>query len=302
MKLNAPRIIFGALLLSLSLSAQPSPAGETVIQPKVTLNIWPGVAPGSESAHQLETDAATVAKTNLVRNVVTPTLAVYLPEGAQATGTGIIILPGGGFVHLSMGHEGHDVARWLAARGIAAFVLKYRLIETTANGQPVAGASVAGKTYQEEIVLHAQPIADAIQSIRVVREHAAEWGVNPSKVGFLGFSAGGRTASAAMLECAVADRPNFFAGIYGAPLGSLEVKIPTGLPPMFLAVAGNDANGAYDRVMQFYGALRTAGYIPELHVFNAGKHGFGLSPHGTTSDHWVDEFYYWLQAQKLAKR
>jgi acetyl esterase/lipase len=114
----------------------------------------------------------------VVFNVVTPTLTAYLPEKTKATGTGVIIAPGGAFVALAIDLEGNNVARWLQERGIAAFVLKYRLMEKRGEGIP-AGMNMdeAGKF----------GIADGIQAIKVVRQHAAEWGVAPDKIGFIGF-------------------------------------------------------------------------------------------------------------------
>jgi acetyl esterase/lipase len=141
-----------------------------------TLNIWPGAAPGSEKWTQKEG----VEKTpigSIVFNVVTPTLTVYLPEQAKATGTGVIIAPGGAFVRLAMDLEGNDVARWLQNKGIAAFVLKYRLVEKHQEGIPAdLNMDEAGK----------YGIADGIQALKVARQHAAEWGISPDRVGFMG--------------------------------------------------------------------------------------------------------------------
>jgi acetyl esterase/lipase len=255
-----------------------------------TLKIWPGVAPGSETWMQQERVEKDTPLGAVVFNVVTPTLTVYLPERSKATGTGVIIAPGGAFVALAIDLEGHDVARWLQAKGIAAFVLKYRIMEKRGEGiPPDLDMDKAGK----------YGIADGIQALEVVRRHAAEWGISPIKLGFMGFSAGAMVTSGALLQQDAAARPNFAAPIYGGPFGVMPV-IPRELPPIFLAWAQDDtlASGA---VVKFYAALRSAGSKPEAHIFSSGGHGFGMRKQGTTSDHWIDEFYFWLEAQGFTK-
>nr|MDQ3744522.1 alpha/beta hydrolase [Acidobacteriota bacterium] len=176
------------------------------------VNIWPGVAPGSESWTQKERVVEDTPLGTVVFNVVTPTLTAYLPERSKATGTGVIIAPGGAFVALAVDLEGRNVARWLQERGIAAFVLKYRIVEKRGEGIP-SGMDMdeAGK----------YGIADGIQALKVVRQHASEWGVSPDRVGFMGFSAGAMVASGALLQGEAAARPNFAAMIYGGPFGRM---------------------------------------------------------------------------------
>jgi acetyl esterase/lipase len=255
-----------------------------------TLNIWPGVAPGSETWTQKEREVKDTPLGTVIFNVVTPTLTAYLPERSKATGTGVIIAPGGAFVALAIDLEARDVARWLQSRGIAAFVLKYRIIEKRGEGIPAdLNMDEAGK----------YGIADGIQAVKVVRQHAAEWGISPDRVGFVGFSAGAMVASGALLQQDTSARPNFVAPIYGGPFG-LMPPIPSKLPPTFLAWAQDDPV-ARDAVIKFYDALQSAGNKPEAHIFSTGGHGFGMRKQGTTSDHWIEEFYYWLEAQGLTK-
>ncbi len=255
-----------------------------------TLNIWPGTAPGSERWTQKEGEETNTPIGAVVFNVVTPALTVYLPEKTKATGTGVIIAPGGAFVRLAMDLEGHDVARWLQNKGIAAFVLKYRLMEKRQEGIPAdLNMDEAGK----------YGIADGIQAVKVVRQHAAEWGISPDRVGFIGFSAGAMVTTGAILQQDAAACPNFAAPIYGGPFGKMPA-IPQKLPPIFLAWAQDDALAA-NYVVRFYDALKSAGHNPEAHIFSAGGHGFGMKKHGTSSDHWIDEFYYWLEAQGFTK-
>ena len=253
------------------------------------VNIWPGVAPGSETWKQTEFAVENTPLGTVVFNVVTPTLTAYLPERTKATGTGVIIAPGGAFVALAIDLEGHTVARWLQERGIAAFVLKYRIVEKRGEGIPAMNMDTAGR----------YGIADGIQSIKVVRQHAAAWGLSPNRVGFLGFSAGAMVTSGTLLQENAAARPNFAALIYGGPFGVMPT-IPANLPPMFLAWAQDDAV-ALDPVVKFHDALRSAGHRPEVHQFSAGGHGFGMRKQGTSSDHWIDAFYFWLEAQGLTR-
>ncbi|MBC5800079.1 MAG: alpha/beta hydrolase [Candidatus Eremiobacteraeota bacterium] len=222
--------------------------------------------------------------------MVTPTLTAYLPPQAKAAGTGVIIAPGGACVALAIDQEGFDVARRLQRNGIAAFVLKYRIVPKRQEGIPNINMDEACK----------YGIADGIQAVKVVRQHAAEWRISPKRVGYIGFSAGGMVASGALLQPNVAARPNFAAFIYGAPFGVMPT-IPRKLAPVFMAWAQDDPV-ALDAIVKFYDALRAAGDKPEAHIFNAGGHGFGMRRQGTTSDHWFDEFSYWLEAQGLTAR
>jgi acetyl esterase/lipase len=254
------------------------------------VKIWPGVAPGSERWTQKERRIDDTPLGSVIFNVVTPTLTAYLPERAKATGTGVIIAPGGAFVALAVELEGDKVARWLQQRGIAAFVLKYRIVEKRQEGIPSMDMDKAGK----------YGIADGIQALKVVRRHAVEWGVSPDRIGFLGFSAGAMVTSGTLLQRDAAARPSFAAMIYGAPFGVMPA-IPAKLPPMFLAWAQDDPM-ALAPIVRFYDALKRAGHKPETHIFSAGGHGFGLRKQGTSSDHWIDELYFWLEAQGLTRR
>jgi acetyl esterase/lipase len=254
------------------------------------VNIWPGAPPGSENWTQKEKRADDTPIGTVIFNVVTPTLTAFLPERTKATGSGVIIAPGGAFVALAIDLEGNNVARWLQEKGVAAFVLKYRIMEKRQEGIPAMNMDEAGR----------YGIADGIQALKVVRQHAAEWGVSPDRVGFLGFSAGAMVTAGSLLQKDAATRPNFAAMIYGGPFGIMP-SIPANLPPMFLAWAQDDAL-ALEPVVRFYDALKSAGHKPEVHIFSAGGHGFGMRKQGTSSDHWIDSFYVWLEAQGYTKR
>ena len=254
------------------------------------VNVWPGVAPGSESWTQTERTVEDTPLGTVAFNVVTPTLTAYLPDPARATGTGVLIAPGGYCVALTLDLEGTGVARWLQERGIAAFVLKYRLMEKVGDGVP------------EGIDMDAAcgpGIADGVQALQVVRAHATEWGVLPDRVGLLGFSAGAMVTAGVLTNPAAEARPSFAAMIYGGPFGGMPT-LPADLPPVFLAWAQDDAV-ALGPTVRWAEALASAGHRPEVHVFSSGGHGFGLKTQGTTSDHWIEVLYDWLEAQGLTR-
>ena len=255
-----------------------------------TVNVWPGVAPGSESWKQKEITIENTPVGTVIMDVVTPTITAYLPDPAKATGTGVIIAPGGAFLALTISLEATDAAKWLQQRGIAAFVLKYRTVEKKSDGIPAGlDLDTAGR----------YGMADGIQALKVVRRHARDWHVNPNRIGFLGFSAGAMVASATLVQADSAARPNFAALLYGGPFSKMPA-VPKNLPPIFMAWAQDDNVGLY-AAKRFYDALIAAGNRPEAHIYAAGGHGFGMRKQGTSSDRWIDEFYYWLEALGLTK-
>jgi acetyl esterase/lipase len=282
-------------------------AGSASAQQRV-IPIWPGAAPGSENWTQQETEFQSPEKQTWVRNVVKPTLTVYLPEPSKATGTGIIVCPGGAFLFLAWEHEGTQVAEWLRERGVAAFVLKYRLIDTgvTQADYQKKAAEVFGSGHQlnhgeappamaADIPLAAE---DGRQAVRYVREHAAEFGVNPQRIGIMGFSAGGVVTDEVALHHDAASRPDFAAPIYAPVFG--EVTAPEDAPPLFIACANDDAisNKASVKLMS---AWQAANKPVEVHVYSKGGHGFGMTKKGLPSDHWIDRLGDWLEAQGLLK-
>jgi acetyl esterase/lipase len=274
------------------------------MKPAAILPIWEGPAPGFENASQLEKESwFPNGACTVTRNVTVPTLSVYLPSSERAVGTGVIVAPGGGFRFLSMGAEGHDVAWWLAERGIAAFVLKYRLVETPADDREMwhkAAKMVADPAWRPDFTDDALPgIADGIKAMELVRARVAEWAISSDRIGFLGFSAGAMVACQVALEANDTRRPNFVAAIYGAPFGNIP-SVPTKMPPVFLAYSSDDVL-ATDRVPPFYSALLKAGQHPELHVYHNGGHGYGLNPQGLSSDHWIEDCYNWVRSLGLAE-
>jgi acetyl esterase/lipase len=261
------------------------------VQAQSALPVWPGAVPGPPHAAYPERTVADTPLGTVVFDVTTPTLTAYLPDPAHATGTGVIVAPGGACLALTMDLEGTRVARWLQRQGIAAFVLKYRIERKQQQGIP-AGLDLR-KACREGM-------ADGIQAVRRVRQNAAAWGLSPHRIGFLGFSAGAMIASGALLQADARARPDFAALIYGAPFGSLP-SLPKSLPPVFMAWAQDD-DQARVAASRFYDALLAAGQRPEAHIYASGGHGFGLRRQGTSSDHWIDALQGWMQAQGFLRR
>ena len=282
-------------------NGKPAQSTTPALAPKV-INIWPGVAPGSEQWKQKEATISAGPMQSIV-NVTTPTLTANLPDPAKATGTAVIIAPGGGFIFL--GTDTHEIAEWLAARGIAGFVLKYRTAplqgETDAQLGQSGGARFGAQLNNHVLILEdgKYGIADGIQAIKVVREHAAEFGVSPDRIVFMGFSAGGMITEYTAVNPDASARPNFAAPIYGAPFPDVP-PIPKGVPPVFMEMAQDDML-AGPQIVAFYDAMKAAGYKPEFHIYEHGGHGWSMRKQGTTSDHWLDEFYWWLEAHGLTK-
>ncbi len=240
-----------------------------------------------------------------VRNVTNPTLTPVLPDPAKATGAAVIIAPGGGFIALGMDSEGFEVAHWLADRGVAAFVLKYRLKPTPADSAGMAAyVSEMTKAFttpgapRPVLATPSYTLEDAENAVRLVRRRAAEWGVDPHRVGFIGFSAGALTTMSVGLTPNKDARPDFIGPIYG----SMErTEVPKDAPPLFAALAADDRLfGQSD--LGLISAWREAGRPFELHFYEHGGHGFGMRKQGTTSDLWIEEFYAWMKARGLLNR
>jgi acetyl esterase/lipase len=270
-------------------------------EPQV-ITLWPDGAPGSEDwpQQELESDAPPPFDIKVVRNVTRPTLTAFLPDPAAATGTAVIVCPGGAFHFLAIEHEGIDVARWLNARGVAAFVLRYRLMQTAVDNEAFVRQlqeNLSNKDRMREI--RTLVIADGRQAVKVVRQRASEWGIAPDRIGILGFSAGGVVAAGVATQYDSDSRPAFAAPIYHAPLDISAV--PDDAPPLFIAVAHDDAFAASASV-PLYSAWQAAGHSAELHIYSKGGHGFGMRKQGLPADQWIDRFGDWLQVQGLLEQ
>jgi len=239
-----------------------------------------------------------------VRNVSRATLTPFLPDPAKATGAAVIVAPGGAFRILSMGNEGWEVAQALKDRGVAAFVLKYRLQRTAPDwaefdkGNPLTaptpGAPPGPPNFAAMIVL---PLEDATAAFKMVRGRAKEWNIDPKRVGMMGFSAGAGTTMAATLQ-STEIKPAFIAPIYG---GLRAVDVPADAPPMFVALAADDPIfGKSD--FGLITSWQKAGRPVELHLYQNGGHGFGLGNPGKTSTGWFPQFMLWLEVNGMLKR
>ena len=242
-----------------------------------------------------------------VRNVTVATLTPYLPDPSTASGAAVVVAPGGGFRTLSMENEGSNVAKALAAKGVAAFVLKYRLVQTPADMpgfersmtrmfSGTAARPPAPSTPQAMAAGIAPQLADARAAFALIRRRAAEWHVDSNRIGMVGFSAGAMLT----LTTAVAGqdaKPAFIGDIYG-PVGAMTV--PADAPPLFVAVAVDDpffGGGELGIVKSWIAAKRPV----ELHLYERGGHGFGMYPKETTSTGWFDAFARWLGMHGMLK-
>lgn len=231
-----------------------------------------------------------------VRNVNRPTLTPVLPAG-PATGAAVIVAPGGAFLGLAIDHEGWQVARWLANHGIAAFVLKYRVLPTPVDNDQFQRENNAMRnggtgSFAPPDDTTPEALADGLAAIRYVREHAAEFGVDPQRVGFMGFSAGG-FLSRSVVAHGGADAPNFVAPIYPS---MAPMQVPANAPPMFVAIAADDFLLAMHPDMPLLRDYRAAGAPIEFHLLANGGHGFGLAngTQGMASEDWIETLYRWM--------
>jgi len=270
--------------------------GSTLSQEIVSL--YEGKAPGSEEWNYEEVEFANPGtKTRMLRNVVDPTLEVFVPEKEIASGTALIICPGGGNVWLSYESEGTAVAEWLVKKGVTAFVLKYRLRKTPEDpndfedfwknfGRPGTTPSANANTSD----MQNYSGADGLKAMQYVREHARAYGIDSDKVGMMGFSAGAGVTMHVILNSDQDNQPDFAALIYGGWLRGSDV--PENAPPIFILCAADDriAAGSPDLFKSWLGAGKSA----ELHIYSKGGHGFGMDKQGKPVDHWIERLYDWL--------
>lgn len=274
--------------------------------------IWPGsgVPPGAEewTWHEQTMQAPNFSTpAQMVRNVVNPTLTMLKPSTGNANGTAIIVAPGGAFHFLMMDHEGYEVAQLLTKFGVTAFVLKYRVRHTPENDadMPAFLEELGEKLPHPDQNEINPPVAfpeaekvrlmseeDGRQAIRFLRQHAAELGIDPNRIGIMGFSAGGGVAINAVLEHDSLSRPDFAAGIY--PGYRIVRPVPDDAPPLFIATADDDQAVSSLSSARLYEAWHKASKPVELHIFANGGHGFGMLKQNLLSDPWIDLFKNWM--------
>lgn len=298
------------LVHALVVSTFVATLGATLRAEPLVIPIWPEGVPNQQVGAPDEYE-----KDGRIYNVQHPTLHYFPPDPAKANGTCVIICPGGGYVRLAIGHEGGEIAQWLRSLGLATFVLKYRLAE---YGHPA-------------------PMQDVLRAVRLVRSRAAEFNIDPHRLGLFGGSAGGHLSATAgtlfdhplgktgaPLD-AVSARPDFLmlvypvitmdaaavhAGSRKALLGdhptpaaldflSMEQQVTARTPPTFLMHTQEDTGVVAENSIRFYQALTRAGVPAELHIYQNGPHGVGLKPGlGTTSD-WPKHAEAWLRMRGL---
>ncbi|HMQ60585.1 MAG TPA: alpha/beta hydrolase [Flavilitoribacter sp.] len=243
----------------------------------------------------------------MARNISTATLTPFLPEPGKANGAAVIVAPGGGFMWLSMGNEGWEVAEALAKQGVAAFVLKYRLFPTTPSLEDFAAwmnrprtppPPPAGNSQSETPPRPPQrdlsnQLEDAEAAYALILKRAEEWGVDINRIGMIGFSAGAGLTMHSTLNSKTM-KLAFIGPIYG---GMGPVEVPKDAPPMFNVIASDDFlfRGQFGVIDSWF----KAGIPVEFHLYQNGGHGFGLGNPNRTSNRWFDAFIHWLDVNKF---
>jgi acetyl esterase/lipase len=285
-----------ALCALLTLLCPQLSAAEKVIR------LYDGPAPGSENWKQQEKEVRLdLLQASVITNVVTPTLTVFEPEASQATGAAVIICPGGGFHILAVDHEGYDVARWLASKGVTSFVLKYRLVETKSDnpfGEMMSNLQDFDNVVAPVLKLS---VADGLAAVGHARKHAKDFGLQADRIGIMGFSAGGMVAASVACSYSKETRPDFVAPIYAAWREN-SGQVPSDAPPIFIAAATDDQLNLAPDSLRLYQQWVAAKKSAELHMFASGGHGFGMRKQNAQSDMWIEQFAAWLEHQGMLKK
>lgn len=281
------------------------------------LHLWPGKAPGTESWSMAEVTTTSPAGDRVLSNVSDPTLTVFLPDPTKATGAAVVIAPGGALRVLGFDNEGVKVARWMNGRGIAAFVLKYRTLQQPPLPRDAtAPRALPPAAPRQELVIrnaNANPepdnaalaevlrmaVADAQAAVRLVRSNSAAWHIDTTRVGIMGFSAGGGVAVGTALASHSDASPDFVISLYGPAL--TDVQVPAQAPPLFIAV-GNAHFNVTSGCLALFAAWKAAGKPAELHVYDQVSAGFGMTPRGLPVDSWIERVHEWLVARQLTSK
>jgi acetyl esterase/lipase len=272
------------------------------------VRLYAGPAPGSENWNwQEKENTQNMIHQTLVYNVAIPTLTIYTPDPTIATGTAVIICPGGGFHFLSINSEGHDVAKWLVKKGITAIVLKYRVAHIDTDdplADMIAGLAEGPRKAQWQKESQATiplSIADGKAAIVYVRSHAGELGISSNRIGIIGFSAGGTVTASAAFDYNINNRPDFVAPIYAYMPDSLQTKPMPDAPPMFLVCASDDQLGLTSHSEHLYNKWQQSKLSVEMHLYARGGHGFGMRVQHIPTDTWIERYYDWLGFLGLLK-
>ncbi|MBI3467373.1 MAG: alpha/beta hydrolase [Planctomycetes bacterium] len=299
---SAVSLLVGVFVTCTSFAANP-----------LVVSVWPGKPPGDVGINGQEDSrifqSPIVGPTKLITNVTTPTLTIYRPAPEKNTGTAMLICPGGGYHNLFWELEGEEVAAWLNSQGMTGIILKYRVPRRPGDvrGEPPLG-----------------PLLDAQRAVSVVRSRAAEWGIDPKRIGMVGFSAGGHLALATATSSEkrtyeaidaideASCRPDFAVLCYSGYLKAKDkdevspgIRIPADTPPIFLAHASDDKASAGgsdpENSAIMYLALKRAGIPAELHIYAIGDHDFGVRQNEKLPSSWTHLCVKWLRSQGLLK-
>ena len=286
------RLLSNILLFIGLLGMIPSQAQEII-------KLYPTKPSGSEQWNWAEQqNFSKLFNTEVVFNVVEPSLMLFQPPANIATGTAVIIAPGGGFQSLSINSEGTEVAKWLNEKGVTCFVLKYRLAKTKTEdpaSEMMQKLADPKKFEAENGPIIPLAMNDGIAAMKYVRSHAANYQINPNRIGLMGFSAGGTVTMSVAFNADEESRPDFIAPIYAALPASIIKTVPQKTTPAFIAVAADDQLKLTAHSLDIYNRWIQAKQPVELHVFEKGGHGFGMRKQWLPSDKWIDLFGDWLK-------
>ncbi|MFK8049713.1 MAG: alpha/beta hydrolase [Halioglobus sp.] len=237
-------------------------------------------------------------ETEVVTNVSSPSLVVFKADVEIANGTSVIVAPGGALYAHSINSEGYDVARWLNTKGITAFVLKYRLVPTGEDG--VREVSEEWEELEEKVsAVLLLSIQDGLEAIDYVRTHSAKLGVDPNKIGFMGFSAGGAVTMGVTYSYTKATRPDFIVPVYAWTTVVSIDDAPEDAPPILVICASDDPLGLAAGSVSIYSEWLAKGKRAGLHMYSKGGHGFGMRKLNLPSDSWIERFYDWSVAEGM---
>lgn len=241
-------------------------------------------------------------QTTVVTNVSEPTLTVFQPSEDKKNGTAVIIAPGGGLYGLSINSEGADVAQWLVARGVTAFVLKYRLVPSGEDGTTEISELMAKdpETLMKKVSeVLPYSVQDGLNAMSYVRKNAEKYGIEPDRIGFMGFSAGGAVTLGVGYEYDASNRPDFLVPVYPWTT-AMPVQTPAdNAPPVFIVCASNDGVGLAPGSVDLYRSYLDKGIPAELHMYSRGNHGFGMKVQGMPADTWIERFYDWAVVEEF---
>jgi len=239
-------------------------------------------------------------QTQVVTNVSNPTMQVFKPDASKTNGTSVIIAPGGALYALSINSEGNEVAKWLNEKGITAFVLKYRLVPTGEDGvQEVM--QIGDKIMEKVAPVLPLSVQDGMAAVAYVRKNADSLGINPEKIGFLGFSAGGAVTMGVGYNYSQDNKPDFLVPVYPWTSAMPVKECRSDAPPMLIICATDDPLGLASGSIELYSSYLKAGKKIGLHMYAKGGHGFGMRKQGLPSDTWISRFYDWAVAEGITE-